>query len=81
VNVDEMQRKLSLKAEKEPEHQFENLYGLLCNEVWLRVAQHAVNSNQGRETAGVDGESMSNFNENLEGNGRSYVLGDGWSCT
>jgi hypothetical protein len=32
VNVDEMQKKLSQKAGKEPEHQFENLYGLLCNE-------------------------------------------------
>jgi hypothetical protein len=27
-----MQKKLSQKAGKEPEHQFENLYGLLCNE-------------------------------------------------
>jgi hypothetical protein len=32
VNVDEMQKKLSQKAEKEPEPQFENLYGMLCNE-------------------------------------------------
>src|SRR5215472_18800446 len=68
VNVDEMQKKLSQKAGKEPEHQFENLYGLLCNEVWLRVAHHAVNTNQGRETAGIDGETMSNFNGDLEGN-------------
>ena len=36
VNVDEMQKKLSQKATKEPEHHFENLYGLLCHEVWLR---------------------------------------------
>ena len=28
VNIDEMQKKLSQKAEKEPEHQFENLYGV-----------------------------------------------------
>jgi RNA-directed DNA polymerase len=68
VNVDEMQKKLSQKAGKEPEHQFENLYGLLCNEVWLRVAHHAVNTNQGRETAGIDGETMSHFNGDLEGN-------------
>jgi hypothetical protein len=32
VNVDEMQKKLRQKAAKEQEHQFENLYGLLCNE-------------------------------------------------
>jgi hypothetical protein len=31
VNVDEMQKKLGQKAEKVPEHQFENLYGMLCN--------------------------------------------------
>jgi len=68
VNVDEMQKKLSQKAGKEPEHQFENLYGLLCNAVWLRAAHHAVNTNQGRETAGIDGETMSNFNGDLEGN-------------
>jgi RNA-directed DNA polymerase len=68
VNIDEMQRKLSQKAEKEPEHQFENLYGLLCNEVWLRAAYHSGNTNQGRETAGIDGMTMSNFNGNPEGN-------------
>jgi RNA-directed DNA polymerase len=68
VDVGEMQRKLSLKAIRDPEHGFENLYSLLCNDIWLRVAHHKVNSNQGRETAGVDGESMSNFNGDLDGN-------------
>jgi RNA-directed DNA polymerase len=63
-----MQRKLSQKATEEPEHRFDDLYSLLCNEVWLRVAHHKVNSNQGRETAGIDGASMSNFNGDLEGN-------------
>src|SRR5262245_65997005 len=63
-----MQRKLSQWATEDPTKQFVDLYGLLCNEIWLRVAHHKVNSNQGRETAGVDGESMSNFNGNLDGN-------------
>src|SRR4029453_15190216 len=45
VNVDEMQKKLSQKAEKEQEHQFENLYGMLCNEGWLRVAAHTTLQN------------------------------------
>jgi retron-type reverse transcriptase len=63
-----MQRKLSQRATEEPEHTFNNLYNLLCNEVWLRVAHHKVNSNQGRETAGIDGMSMSNFKGDLEGN-------------
>jgi len=63
-----MQRKLSQKATEEPQHQFNDLYSLLCNEVWLRVAHHHVNSNQGRETAGIDKETIRNFNGNLEGN-------------
>src|SRR5438876_5173462 len=63
-----MQKNLSRKAELEPEHQFENLYSLLCNQVWLRAAHHSVNTNSGRETAGIDGEEMRHFNGNTEGN-------------
>ena len=68
MNVSEMQKKLSQWAAENPEDQYRELYHLLCNEVWLRVAHHWVNSNQGRETAGVDSETMSNFNGNLDGN-------------
>jgi RNA-directed DNA polymerase len=67
VNVDEMQKKLSQKAEKEPEHQFENLYGLLCNEVWLRMAAHKTLRNQGSETAGIDNMTKSNFLGDYDG--------------
>src|SRR6266568_1752460 len=56
-----MQKKLSQKATKEPEHQFEDLYGLLCNEVWLREAAHKVLQNKGSGTAGIDGMTKSNF--------------------
>src|SRR3989454_12091560 len=63
-----MQKKLSQWATDDPTKHLVDLYSLLCNEVWLRVAHHKVNSNQGRETAGIDGMSMSNFNGNLEGN-------------
>jgi len=63
-----MQRKLSQKATEEPEHKFDDLYSLLYNEMGLRVAHHKVNSNQGRETAGIDWQSMSHFNGDLEGN-------------
>ena len=55
-------------GDREPTEQYRELYHLLCNEKWLRVAHHSVNSNQGRETAGIDGVSMHSFNENLEGN-------------
>jgi len=68
VHVDEMQKKLSEKAAKDPTHQFADLYSLLCNITWLRVAHLHVNTNQGRETAGVDGETMARFNGDLEGN-------------
>src|ERR1043166_8810046 len=63
-----MQRKLSQWATGDPTKKFVDLYSLLCNEVWLRVAHHKVNTNQGRETAGIDWQSMSNFNGDLEGN-------------
>ena len=63
-----MQKKLSRWATDDPTKRFVDLYSLLCNEIWLRVAHHSVNSNQGRETAGIDGQSMSNFNGDLEGN-------------
>jgi len=63
-----MQKKLSQWATENPTEQRRELYNLLCNEVWLRVAHHSVNTNQGRETAGIDGMTMSNFNGNLEQN-------------
>jgi RNA-directed DNA polymerase len=68
VDVGEMQRKFSQRAEKEPTHQFGDLYSLLCNIEWLREAHRHVNKNAGRETAGVDGVAMRHFNENLEEN-------------
>ena len=68
MNVDEMQKKLGQKAEKVPEHQFENLYGMLCNEVWLRVAAHKTLQNRGSATAGIDGMTKSNFLGDFDGN-------------
>ena len=68
MHVDEMQKKLSEKAAKDPVHQFTDLYSLLCHPTWLRVAHCHVHTNRGRETAGIDGETMSRFNGDLEGN-------------
>ena len=68
MDVSEMQRKLSQWATDDPTKRFVDLYSLLCNVVWLRVAHHAVNTNQGRETAGIDGKTMSHFNGDVEGN-------------
>ena len=61
MDVSEMQRKLSQRATEDTEHQFENLYNLLCNETWLRVAAHETLKNRGSGTAGIDGMTKSNF--------------------
>jgi len=63
-----MQKKHSQWATENPTAQRRDLYSLLCNPIWLRVAHHHVNTNQGRETAGIDGQRMSTFNGNLDGN-------------
>jgi len=68
MNIGEMQRLLSLKAEKELNHKFSNLYSLVCREDWLRLACEYVAQNAGSKTAGCDGIVMSEFAENLDWN-------------
>jgi RNA-directed DNA polymerase len=63
-----MQKKLSQWATENPTEQRRELYNLLWNESWLRVAHHSVNTNAGRETAGIDRKTMSNFNGDVDGN-------------
>src|SRR2546427_8327248 len=63
-----MQRKLRQWATEDPTKRFVDLSSLLCHVVWLRVAHHSVNTNQGRETAGIDGKTMSHFNGDVDGN-------------
>jgi hypothetical protein len=55
MNVGEMQRLLSTKAEREPGHRFGDLFGLLGDEDWLRLAHDHVARNAGSKTAGCDG--------------------------
>src|SRR5499427_4101062 len=61
-----MQRKLSRWATEDKERKFKDLYSLLCNEIWLRVAHKSVSANAGRGIAGIDGMTMSNFTGNLD---------------
>jgi len=68
MNIGEMQRLLSLKAEKESNHKFDDLYSLICREDWLRLAQAYVAQNAGSITAGCDGIDMSEFAEDLDWN-------------
>ena len=63
-----MQKKLSQWATDDPTKRFVDLYSLLCNETWLRVAAHSVFSNEGSETAGVDSTTKSHFLGDLDGN-------------
>ena len=62
-----MQKKLSLTAQEKPEHKFGELYSLLCNEVWLRVAAQETLKNKGSKTAGIDGMTKSHFLGNFDG--------------
>jgi group II intron reverse transcriptase/maturase len=68
MNIGEMQRKLSLWAEQNKEHRFFDLYHLIYDKNWLRLAHDYVKQNAGSVTAGCDGISMSIFDENLEEN-------------
>jgi RNA-directed DNA polymerase len=68
MNVGEMQRLLSVKAEREPGHRFGDLFGLLCDGDWLRLAHDHVARNPGSKTAGCDGVVMADFDEDPEGN-------------
>jgi group II intron reverse transcriptase/maturase len=68
MNIGEMQRKLSLKAEREPNHRFDDLHGLLHDRDWLLLAHDYVAQNAGSVTAGCDGLTMAPFDEHLESN-------------
>lgn len=61
-----MQRKLSRWAEDDKQHKFFDLYHLLYDEQWLRLAHDYVKQNSGSRTAGCDGINMKRFDENLE---------------
>ena len=61
MDVSEMQRKLSQWATDDPTKRFVDLYSLLCNDVWLRVAAPDVLKNQGSSTAGIDGQTKAHF--------------------
>jgi RNA-directed DNA polymerase len=68
MDIGEMQKRLSLKAEQQPDHRFGDLFSLICREDWLMLAHDHVAGNAGSETAGCDGINMRAFDEDLEGN-------------
>lgn len=80
MNVGEMQRKLSLWAEQRRANSEDglfasredlrahDLYHLLSDRDWLRLAYDHVAQNSGSKTAGCDGINMAYFEQDLEGN-------------
>jgi RNA-directed DNA polymerase len=68
MNLGEMQRLLSSKAERLPEHRFDNLFNLVCNMDWMEQAHTNVAANAGSITAGCDGITMGSFDADLEAN-------------
>src|SRR5262249_10093665 len=63
-----MQRKLSQWAERDKNHRFFDLYHLLHDKDWLRLAHDHVKENAGSQTAGCDGVIMGGFDERLDAN-------------
>jgi retron-type reverse transcriptase len=68
MHIGEMQRLLSVRAEQDRTHQFDNLFGFTYHADWLRLAHDRVAQNAGSRTAGCDGITMKSFDEELEGN-------------
>jgi RNA-directed DNA polymerase len=73
MNVGEMQRKLSQWAAQDKQFKFFDLYHLLYDRDWLRLAHDYVKQNAGSITAGCDGINMATFDENLEENLRKIT--------
>lgn len=68
MDIGEMQRKLSLWAEQDKNRKFFDLYHLLYDREWLRLAHDYVAQNAGSATAGCDGIDMETFDKRLESN-------------
>lgn len=60
-SITEMQRALARKAVSQPEHRFNDLYGLVKDTEWLRAGLEAILSNEGAKTAGIDGTTKENL--------------------
>jgi Retron-type reverse transcriptase len=67
MEVDKMQKKLAVCAQ-DPGFRFDDIYNLIYDRDWLHRAFGAVKSNSGSKTAGVDGQTVSDFEASLEEN-------------
>src|SRR5918911_1579640 len=57
------QQGLARKAQADKEHQFRDLYHLICKREWIEKALWHVLNNDGSQTPGVDGISWKSFND------------------
>src|SRR5216683_2839503 len=62
-DITKTQQGLARKAHTNRDHQFEDLYHLICKREWIEEALQHVLNNDGAETAGVDGMSWKAFND------------------
>jgi len=60
-DIRETQKSFARKAQAEPEHQFQDLWHLLCREDWIWSALTNTLANTGARTAGIDGISSSDL--------------------
>ena len=65
MDVDETQKKLAVWSQ-DPDFRFDDIYGFLYKREWLYHAYRSVKSNSGSGTAGVDGQTMRDFKEDLD---------------
>lgn len=57
----EKQKTLAVRASRDPEYRFRNLYSLLHWEYWIRCAAQSVLSRPGSRTGGVDSKTKDHF--------------------
>jgi group II intron reverse transcriptase/maturase len=57
------QHSFALKAKYRPEHRFKDLHHLICRPDWIEYALSSVLLNQGARTAGIDGVTRKQFQD------------------
>ena len=67
MDVEEKQRDIA-KWSLDEDFRFDDIYNFLTYEEWLKQAYLTVKGNSGSETAGVDGETIQDFAEDLDSN-------------
>ncbi|MFB6272490.1 MAG: hypothetical protein ABEL51_06315 [Salinibacter sp.] len=70
MDVDETQKKLATWAQ-DPSFRFDDIYNFMCYPEWLNRAYRSVKSNSGSATAGIDGQTLKDFEEDLGENLRN----------